>query len=123
VADASPILSPRRRQTGGTCGPGLRSVPATAPCLDLEQTAALAATAKALGDPTRLRIVDVIRQAAPEAVCQCELLPLFQMSQPALAKHLRVLVDAGVLQSERRGTWTFYYARPDGLTGLTTWLR
>jgi len=122
MADASPILSPRRRHTGGTCGPGLRSVPATAPSLDLEQTAALAATAKALGDPTRLRIVDVIRQAAPEAVCQCELLPLFQMSQPALAKHLRVLVDAGVLQSERRGTWTFYYARPDGLKGLTTWL-
>jgi len=45
------------------------------------------------------------------------------MSQPALAKHLRVLVDAGVLQSERRGTWTFYYPRPDGLAGLTTWLR
>lgn len=82
----------------------------------------LAAVAKALGDPTRLQIVDVIRTAAPEAICQCELTPLFAMSQPALAKHLKVLVGAGVLQSERRGTWTYYYARPGGLEELTSWL-
>jgi ArsR family transcriptional regulator len=44
------------------------------------------------------------------------------MSQPALAKHLRVLVDAGVLASQRRGTWTYYYTSPGGLEGLTTWL-
>jgi len=78
--------------------------------------------AKALGDPTRLRIVDAVRAAAPEAVCQCELVPLFAMSQPALAKHLKVLVEAGVLASARRGTWTYYYTRPGGLEGLTTWL-
>jgi ArsR family transcriptional regulator len=48
--------------------------------------------------------------------------PLFEMSQAGLAKHLKVLVDAGVLASERRGTWTYYYARPDGLKELTSWL-
>ena len=63
-----------------------------------------------------------MRSAAPEAVCQCELVPLFAMSQPALAKHLRVLVEAGILASQRRGTWTYYYIRPDGLEGLTRWL-
>ena len=69
-----------------------------------------------------LRIVDAVRATAPEAVCQCELVALFHMSQPALAKHLRVLVDAGVLASQRRGTWTYYYSRPGGLEELTRWL-
>lgn len=113
---AAPVLSPRRRQPAGCCAPTAQ------PQIDAEQAAVLAAVAKALGDPTRLRIVDAVRSAAPEAVCQCELLPLFAMSQPALAKHLKVLVEAGVLASQRRGTWTYYYARPGGLEGLTRWL-
>lgn len=113
---SAPVLSPRRRQAAGCCpAPALSHV-------DAEQAAALAAVAKALGDPTRLRIVDAVRNAAPEAVCQCELVPLFSMSQPALAKHLKVLVEAGVLASQRRGTWTYYYVRPGGLEGLTQWL-
>ena len=115
TADA-PVLSPRRRQPAGCC-----AQPAQ-PNVDAQQALALAAVAKALGDPTRLRIVDAVRSAAPEAVCQCELLPLFAMSQPALAKHLKVLVEAGVLASQRRGTWTYYYVRPGGLEGLTQWL-
>jgi ArsR family transcriptional regulator, arsenate/arsenite/antimonite-responsive transcriptional repressor len=113
---AAPVLTPRRRQAPGCC------VAPAQPRLDAGQTVGLAAVAKALGDPTRLRIVDVIREAAPEAVCQCELLPLFEMSQPALAKHLKVLVEAGILASERRGTWTYYYARSGGLEELTAWL-
>ncbi len=113
---AAPVLSPRRRQRAGCC------VTAVQPDLDVEQAAGLAAVAKALGDPTRLRVVDVIRKSAPEAVCQCELVPLFEMSQAGLAKHLKVLTDAGVLASERRGTWTYYYARPDGTKELTSWL-
>ncbi len=116
VNSGVPVLSPRRRQPGGCC------VAPAQPNVDAEQAAALAAVAKALGDPTRLRIVDAVRSAAPEAVCQCELVPLFDMSQPALAKHLKVLVEAGVLASQRRGTWTYYYARPGGLEGLTRWL-
>ncbi len=113
---SAPVLSPRRRQPAGCW------VSAVQPDLDIERAGRLATVAKALGDPTRLRIVDVIGKSAPEAVCQCELVPLFEMSQAGLAKHLKVLVDAGVLASERRGTWTYYYARPDGLKGLTSWL-
>lgn len=116
MATAIPVLSPRRRQSGGCC------VTAVAPDLGVEQASELAVVTKALGDPTRLRIVDVIRKSAPEAVCQCELVPLFDMSQPALAKHLKILVAAGILASERRGTWTFYYARPGGMEELTSWL-
>jgi len=112
----APVLSPRSRRTGDCCATAVPSDLGAGPA------ASLAAAAKALGDPTRLQIVDVIRRSAPDAVCQCELVPLFDMTQPGLAKHLRVLVDAGVLASQRRGTWTYYYARPGGLEELTTWL-
>lgn len=95
---------------------------AVQPDLDRAQATDLAVVAKALGDPTRMLIVDVVRKAAPEAVCQCELVPLFDMSQAGLAKHLKVLVDAGVLASERRGSWTYYYARPGGMEALSAWL-
>lgn len=95
---------------------------AVEPDLSGDHASALAVVAKALGDPTRLRILDVVRKSAPEAVCQCELVPLFEMSQAGLAKHLKVLVDAGVLASERRGAWTYYYARAGGLEELTSWL-
>ena len=77
-----------------------------------------------LADPTRLRIVDTLRKAAPEAVCQCELLPLFDMSQPALAKHLKQLVASGVIGAERRGLWAYYFIPDDSRMGeLSAWLR
>lgn len=116
MTNGPPVLSPRRRQDRGC------QVSAPSPDITPQQARDLADVAKALGDPTRLQIVDVIRKAAPEAVCQCELTPLFPMSQPALAKHLKVLLVAEVLESERRGTWTYYYARPGGTEELTAWL-
>src|SRR5215213_4588209 len=113
---ALPVITPRERIAGGCCTPGV--VPA------LEETRAeqLAGVLKALADPTRLRLVDALRTSAPQALCQCELVPLFDMSQQALAKHLKVLVTAGVLGSERRGLWTYYFLRPGGLEALQAWL-
>ena len=111
-----PVLSPRERGAGGCCGP------VAEPALDTAEASQLAAVFKALGDPTRLRIVAALRASAPEALCQCELLPLFDMSQPALAKHLKVLVGAGVIGTERRGLWAYYFLLPDPLTEVHTWL-
>jgi ArsR family transcriptional regulator len=82
----------------------------------------LAAAVKALADPTRLRIVDALRKAAPEAICQCELTPLFDLSQQALSKHLNVLCEAEVIVRERRGLWTYYFLPPDELRELRSWL-
>lgn len=112
-----PILVPRERQPGGCC------TAAVVPDLDEKQAVELAQVSKALADPTRLRVVDALRKAAPEAICQCELVPLFSMSQPALSKHLRVLRDAGVIDCERRGTWVYYFI-PAGsrINELTAWL-
>jgi ArsR family transcriptional regulator, arsenate/arsenite/antimonite-responsive transcriptional repressor len=92
------------------------------PVLEPGEAVELAAVLKALGDPTRLLIVDALRASAPEALCQCELLPLFEMTQPALAKHLKVLVGAGVIGTERRGLWAYYFLLPDGLKELESWL-
>ena len=81
----------------------------------------MATVAKALGDPIRLQLVDVLRKHAGK-VCVCELTPLFDVGQPTVSHHLKVLRDAGVVDSERRGLWAYYYVVPDALEGLTAWL-
>ena len=81
----------------------------------------LADVAKALGDPIRLQLVDVLRKHAGK-VCVCELVPLFDVSQPTLSHHLKKLREAGIVDSERQGLWAYYYVRPDALKELTTWL-
>jgi ArsR family transcriptional regulator len=113
---ATPVIVRRERGAAGCGGPTV------AGDLGRERARRLAQTAKALADPTRMVIVDALRKASPEAVCQCELLPLFEMSQPALAKHLKVLVTAGLVRSERRGLWAFYHVDPASLTELRAWL-
>ena len=81
----------------------------------------MAQVAKALGDPIRLQLVDVLRKHAGK-VCVCELTPLFDVAQPTVSHHLKVLRDAGVVGSERRGLWAYYYVRPQPLEEVSRWL-
>ena len=81
----------------------------------------IAAAAKALGEPLRVRILDVIRRS-DEDVCQCELIALFDISQSLLSHHIRKLVDAGLVNVERRHRWAYYSASTDALRELTAWL-
>jgi ArsR family transcriptional regulator, arsenate/arsenite/antimonite-responsive transcriptional repressor len=81
----------------------------------------MAAVAKALGDPTRIQLVDVLRKNAGK-VCVCELVPLFDLSQPTVSHHLKILRDAGIVGSERRGLWAYYYVIPDAMEELSAWL-
>ena len=81
----------------------------------------MAKIAKALGDPVRLQLVDVLRKHAGK-VCVCELVPLFDLTQPTVSHHLGVLRDAGIVGSERRGLWAYYYVIPDALKELSAWL-
>jgi ArsR family transcriptional regulator, arsenate/arsenite/antimonite-responsive transcriptional repressor len=81
----------------------------------------MADVAKALGDPIRLQLVDVLRKHAGE-VCVCELVPLFDVSQPTLSHHLKKLRDAGLVGVERRGLWAYYFVNPDALKELSAWL-
>ena len=91
---------------------------------DVERARALrmAEVAKALGDPIRLQLVDVLRKHAGK-VCVHELLPLFDVSQPTLSHHLRKLRLAGIIDVERPGLWSFYYVREEALEDLAGWLR
>jgi ArsR family transcriptional regulator, arsenate/arsenite/antimonite-responsive transcriptional repressor len=90
---------------------------------DVERKAAerMATVAKALGDPVRLQLVDVLRKHAGK-VCVCELVPLFDLSQPTVSHHLKKLRDAGIVGSEREGLWAYYYVVPGALDELSRWL-
>jgi len=81
----------------------------------------MATVAKALGDPIRMQLVDVLRKHAGK-VCVCELVPLFDLSQPTVSHHLKKLRDAGIVESERRGLWAYYYVKPETLEELSGWL-
>jgi ArsR family transcriptional regulator len=90
---------------------------------DVERAAAarLAEVAKALADPIRIQLLDVLRKHAGK-VCVCELVPLFDVSQPTVSHHLKVLREAGLVESEKRGLWAFYYVLPGALDELSGWL-
>jgi ArsR family transcriptional regulator, arsenate/arsenite/antimonite-responsive transcriptional repressor len=95
--------------------------PVAYPDVERREAERMAAVAKALGDPIRLQLVDVLRKHAGQ-VCVCELTPLFDVGQPTVSHHLKVLRDAGVVDSERRGLWAYYYVRADALEELSAWL-
>ena len=110
-------LSPKtKRAKGERC-----CDPVVYPDVERAQATRLAEVAKALGDPIRLQLVDVLRKHAGK-VCVCELVPLFDISQPTLSHHLKKLRDAGIVDSERQGLWAYYYVRPQALDELATWL-
>ncbi|HZO36700.1 MAG TPA: metalloregulator ArsR/SmtB family transcription factor [Solirubrobacteraceae bacterium] len=96
--------------------------PVVYPDVEREQAASMAAVAKALGDPVRLTLIDVLRRHAGK-VCVCELVPLFDLSQPTISHHLKTLRDAGLVGSERQGLWAYYYVIPERLDELAAWLR
>ena len=110
-------LAPKqKRPPGEAC-----CEPVVYPDVERGQAVRMAAIAKALGDPVRLQLVDVLRKHAGK-VCVCELVPLFELSQPTVSHHLKVLREAGIVGSERQGLWAYYYVIPDALKELSTWL-
>ena len=86
--------------------------------LDAER---IATVAKALSEPLRVNVLDVLRRS-PEAVCQCELIALFDVKQSLFSHHMRKLVDAGLVDVERRHRWAYYSTSPDASKELSTWL-
>jgi ArsR family transcriptional regulator len=110
-------LAPKqKRPAGERC-----CEPVVYPDVQCGEARRMAEVAKALGDPVRLQLVDVLRKHAGK-VCVCELVPLFDLSQPTVSHHLKVLRQAGIVGSEREGLWAYYYVIPDALKELSAWL-
>lgn len=85
----------------------------TAAPLSEERAAEVASVFKALGDPVRLRLLSMVASRAGGEVCVCELTPAFDLSQPTISHHLKLLRQAGLIDCERRGTWVYYWLRPE----------
>jgi ArsR family transcriptional regulator len=82
-----------------------------------DQAAATARVFKALADPARVKIVNLLA-TSPDPVCVCELTHPLGLSQPTVSHHLKKLVQAGLLEREQRGTWAYYNLRPGALGAL-----
>lgn len=110
-------LAPKtKRAKGEVC-----CEPTVLPEVDRDQAQRIAMLAKALGDPIRVQLIDVLRKHAGK-VCVCELVPLFDVAQPTVSHHLKVLRDAGLVASEKQGLWVYYYVLPGSIDALAAWL-
>ncbi len=106
-----PVLQPPARGTA-CCTPMVREP------LGEADAKAMAAMFKALGDPVRLRLLSLIASHEGGEACVCDLAGPFDVSQPTISHHLKVLREAGLIDCERRGTWVYYWVLPAALDRL-----
>jgi ArsR family transcriptional regulator len=105
-----PLIAP---SVGADCCP-----PLAAAALTTAEAVDLAVRIKALADPARLRLLSLLLASENMQACTCDLTEPLGLSQPTVTHHLRKLLDAGLVTTERRGVWTFYRAAPDALAAL-----
>ena len=104
-------------QTVACCAPLSREP------LSEEQALQVAPQLKALADPVRLRLVSLVLSHQGGEACVCDLNDAFDLSQPTISHHLKVLYESGLLDREKRGVWVYYKARPAALETLSALLR
>ena len=75
---------------------------------------------KAIADPVRLRLMSMILSHNGGEACVCDLNDAFDLSQPTISHHLKVLHQAGLLDREKRGTWVYYKAKPEAMKAMTS---
>ncbi len=98
------------------------SVPLVREPLSETAAAGLAQVFKALGDPVRLRLLSLIGAHQGGEVCVCDLTTAFDLTQPTISHHLKVLREAGIITSQRRGTWVYYRLVPAALERMASLL-
>lgn len=89
--------------------------PPAAPTLGAAEAQNRAAVFKALADPNRLRLLSIVKAAESGESCVCDLTEPLDLGQPTVSHHLKILVDAGLLHREKRGTWAYYSLIPGAL--------
>lgn len=92
--------------------------PVTGGVLDVDAADRLARLFKALGDPTRVRLLSMIAAAEAGEACICDLTAPVGLSQPTVSHHMKLLVDAGLVTREQRGKWAYYAVVPEALESL-----
>jgi ArsR family transcriptional regulator len=92
--------------------------PLSAQPLSEEQAGQIAPLLKALAEPVRLRLMSLVASRAGGEACVCDLNDAFDLSQPTISHHLKVLHEAGLLDREKRGVWVYYRARTEALASL-----
>ena len=90
--------------------------------LQAEEAEQLAARFKALSDPNRLRILSIVAANDSEETCVCDLPEPLGLKQPTVSHHLKILVDAGILNREKRGVWAYFSLVPGALESLSSTL-
>jgi ArsR family transcriptional regulator, arsenate/arsenite/antimonite-responsive transcriptional repressor len=96
--------------------------PLTQTPLDAGQADRIAPLLKALADPVRLRLMSLVASHADGEACVCDLNNAFDLSQPTISHHLKVLHEVGLLDRNKRGVWVYYKAQPTALADLATLL-
>jgi ArsR family transcriptional regulator, arsenate/arsenite/antimonite-responsive transcriptional repressor len=94
--------------------------PLTAQPLSQAEAEQIVPVLKALADPVRLRLVSLVASHSGGEACVCDLNDAFDLSQPTISHHLKVLHDAGLLHRSKRGVWAFYTIRPEALASVAT---
>ena len=100
-------------ETVACCSPLMSSTP-----LSVEQAERIAPLVKALADPVRLRLLSLVAAHEGREACVCDLNDAFDLSQPTISHHLKVLHEAGLLDRAKRGTWVYYSVKTEALTDL-----
>lgn len=88
--------------------------------LTTDQAEQFSGLLKAIADPVRLRLMSMVMSHEGGEACVCDLTPAFDLSQPTISHHLKVLHEAGLLDREKRGVWVYYRARPDAMAAMTS---
>ena len=110
MSKSLPLLTPV--ETVACCAPLSREP------LSKQQADQVAPLLKALADPVRLRLLSLVACHEGGEACVCDLNEAFDLSQPTISHHLKVLYENGLLGREKRGVWVYYRARTDALAGL-----
>jgi ArsR family transcriptional regulator, arsenate/arsenite/antimonite-responsive transcriptional repressor len=110
VSNFLTVLSPA--ESAGCCAP------LTAGPLTMAQAEQVAPLLKALADPVRLRLMSLVASREGGEACVCDLNDAFDLSQPTISHHMKVLHEAGLVDRDKRGVWVYYRARPQALAAL-----
>jgi ArsR family transcriptional regulator, arsenate/arsenite/antimonite-responsive transcriptional repressor len=110
VSKSLTVVSPA--ETAACC------VPLSAQPLTIEQAEQVAPLLKAMADPVRLRLLSLVASHEGGEACVCDLNDAFDLSQPTISHHMKVLHEAGLVDRDKRGVWVYYRIRPQALAGL-----